>query len=407
MAAKIMKTLHLRVSEFADVYSGGTPSTGNPDYWDGDVAWVTPKDLSTHAGVYIGQGDRCITEQGLSQSSACLLAADTVILSSRAPVGYVAIAQSPLATSQGCKNLRCKDGIAHPLYVYYLLKNNTSILQSHATGSTYKELSTSRLKNITLPLPENIADQITIASILSSYDDLIENNRRRIRLLEQAARMLYEEWFVRLRFPGHEHVLVDAGLPAGWTTRRIAEVCDTVGGGTPSTQVSEYWDGDVTWVVPSDVTRNDCLALLDSERKITEKGLRESSAKIVPPATILMTSRASVGFFALMDREAATNQGFINIIPRNESLRMYLLFNLMNRVSEIRSNAKGTTYPEISKGRFRAMDVIVPESSVLKQFSHITSDLVRQARCLKRSAARLADARNLLLPRLMNGIIEP
>ena len=367
------------------------------------MAWVTPKDLSTHAGVYIGRGDRCITEQGLSQSSARLLTADTVILSSRAPVGYVAIAKSPLATSQGCKNLRCKDGIAHPLYIYYLLKNNTSILESHATGSTYKELSTSRLKNIAFPLPENIADQITIASILSSYDHLIENNRRRIRLLEQAARMLYEEWFVRLRFPGHEHVLADGSLPARWTTRRISEVCDTVGGGTPSTKVSEYWDGDVTWVVPSDVTRNDCLALLDSERKITEKGLRESSAKIVPPETILMTSRASVGFFALIDRETATNQGFINIISRDESLRMYLLFNLMNRVSEIRSNAKGTTYPEISKGRFRSMDMVVPESSVLKRFSRITSDIVRQVRCLKRSAASLAAARDLLLPRLING----
>lgn len=156
VTAKIMKTLRLRVSEFADVFAGGTPSTSNPNYWDGDVAWVTPKDLSAHAGVYIGQGDRCITEQGLRRSSACLLATDTVILSTRAPVGYVAIAKSPLATNQGCKNLQCKDGVAHPLYVYYLLKNSTSILESHATGSTYKELSASRLKNITFSLPETL-----------------------------------------------------------------------------------------------------------------------------------------------------------------------------------------------------------------------------------------------------------
>ena len=398
-----MKTLRLRVSEFADVFAGGTPSTSNPVYWDGDVAWVTPKDLSAHAEVYIGQGDRCITEQGLRRSSACLLATDTVILSTRAPVGYVAIAKSPLATNQGCKNLQCKDGVAHPLYVYYLLKNSTSILESHATGSTYKELSASRLKNITFSLPENIADQIAIASILSSYDDLIENNQRRIRLLEQAARSIYEEWFVRLRFPGHEHTVVDAGVPAGWSTRKFSEVCDTVGGGTPSTKVPEYWDGDVTWVVPSDVTANDCLVLLDSERKITEKGLRESSAKIVPPETILMTSRASVGFFALMDREAATNQGFINVIPSDEKLRMYLLFNLMNRVSEIRGNAKGTTYPEISKGRFRAMDVVVPEGTLMEKFSGIASDIIRQVRCLKRSTRRLTEARDLLLPRLMSG----
>lgn len=87
-------------------------------------------------------------------------------------------------------------------------------------------------------------------------------------MLERAARSIYKEWFVRLRFPDHEHAVVDHGVPAGWTTRKISEVCVTVGGGTPSTKVPEYWDGDVTWVVPSDVTGNDCLALLKSERKI-------------------------------------------------------------------------------------------------------------------------------------------
>ena len=178
-----------------------------------------------------------------------------------------------------------------------------------------------------------------------------------------------------------------------------------LGGGTPSTKVPEYWDGDVTWVVPSDVTSNDCLVLLDSERKITEKGLRESSARMVPAETILMTSRASVGFFALMDREVATNQGFINIIPHDERLRMYLLFNLMSRVAEIRVNAKGTTYPEISKGRFRAMNIVIPGGALAEKFSDIVLAVVRQVRCLKRSISQLENARDAFLPRLMNGEI--
>ena len=151
------------------------------------------------------------------------------------------------------------------------------------------------------------------------------------------------------------------------------------------------------------MTRNDCLALLDSERKITEKGLRESSAKMVPAGTILMTSRASVGFFALMDIEVCTNQGFINIIPHEDELRMYLLFNLMSRVSEIRSNAKGTTYPEISKGRFRVMDIIVPSKSLVNEFARTATDTIKQVRCLKRSTLQLTQARDLLLPRLMSG----
>ena len=124
---------------------------------------------------------------------------------------------------------------------------------------------------------------------------------------------------------------------------------------------------------------------------------------MVPAESILMTSRASVGFFAIMDRDACTNQGFINIVPHDEELRLYILFDLITRVHEIRSNAHGTTYPEISKGRFRDMDVVIPRKSVAAEFSHTASEFIDQVRCLKRSTSSLTQARNTLLPRLMSG----
>lgn len=301
-----MKTRHLRVAEFAEIYSGGTPSTGNPDYWDGDVAWVTPKDLSARTGVYIGHGERFISEQGLSRSSARLLPADTVILSSRAPVGYVALAKSPLATNQGCKNLRCKNGVAHPLYVYYLLKNSTSVLESHATGSTYKELSSSRLKNITFPLPENIADQIRIASILSAYDRSIDNNRRRIALLEKAVRLVYKEWFVNLRFPGHEHVGKANGLPETWRQVTAFEVMDVLSGGTPDTKNPHYWNGEIPFFTPKDVSAG--AYVLFTEKHLSEEGLRNCNSKLYPKDTVLITARGTVGKLALAQTEMAMSQ---------------------------------------------------------------------------------------------------
>lgn len=290
------------------------------------------------------------------------------------------------------------------LYYSFLHKGKTGEFAPLFTGATIKHLPRQNLAKVEIDFPP-LPIQQRIADVLSAYDDLIENNRRRIALLEQAARLLYKEWFVHLRFPGYEHTKIKNGVPEGWEKRKIAEICETVGGGTPSTNVSSYWDGDITWVVPSDVTKNDCLTLLDSERKITEEGLRESSAKMVPAQTILMTSRASVGFFALMDYEVCTNQGFINIIPHYDEMRMYLLFNLMSRVTEIRSNAKGTTYPEISKGRFRGMDVVVPSKSLVNEFGRIAGDIVQHVRCLKRSIQQLEAARDLILPRLMNGEI--
>lgn len=290
------------------------------------------------------------------------------------------------------------------LYYDFLHKGRTGEFASMFTGATIKHLPGQNLAKIEIAIPP-LDIQRRIADILSAYDDLIENNRRRIDLLEQSARMLYKEWFVTLRFPGHEHVKVKDGVPQGWEKKLIGDVCQTIGGGTPSTQ-SEFWDdGNIIWVTPTDVTRNDCLALLDSEKKITEDGLRNSSAKLLPPDTILMTSRASIGFFAMMDKEASTNQGFISIIPNDPVLKMYMLHNLIFRVEEIRSNAGGTTFKEITKTRFRAMSITIPPKHLLEQFEENVYAILQQTRILKKQIKGLQQARDLLLPRLMNGEI--
>jgi type I restriction enzyme S subunit len=333
---------------------------------------------------------------------------DVVVARTGATVGYAKLIrdQQDAVFASYLVRFRFDKSKVDPGYAGRILESDIykKFVLSRVGGAAQPNANAKVLSAFRLPVPP-LRTQQHIASILSSYDDLIENNRRRIQLLEQAARLLYKEWFVHLRFPGHEHVKIKNGVPEGWEKKKIADVCETIGGGTPSTKVPDYWDGDITWVVPSDVTKNDCLVLLDSERKITERGLKQSSAKLVPPNTILMTSRASVGFFALMDREVCTNQGFISIIPNNDGHRFYLLFNLMNRVDEIRSNAKGTTYPEISKSRFRAMDIVLPRTTLIEEFGGIVNGLIEQVRCLKKQVVQLTQARDLLLPRLMNGEI--
>jgi len=147
-----------------------------------------------------------------------------------------------------------------------------------------------------------------IAAILSAYDDLIENNLRRIRLLEEAAQHLYREWFVRFRFPGWGGVKVVDGLPEGWERKKIGEVCETIGGGTPSTKEQKFWEGgEIIWFSPTDLSKNNSLVLLDSASKITEEGLLRSSAKLVPPRTILMSSRATIGLFGIISKPCSTN----------------------------------------------------------------------------------------------------
>jgi type I restriction enzyme, S subunit len=295
----------------------------------------------------------------------------------------------------------------NPLFIYYYFRLPSTIqnILNSVSSSGVPHINLSTLKAFQIPVPP-LPVQDSILGLVKPYDDLIENNRRRIGLLEEAARLLYREWFVYFRFPGHEHVKITNGLPDGWESRTFDDVCQAVGGGTPSTAKPEYWsNGDITWYTPTDVTRNPCLALLDSAMKITESGLRGSSAKMLPAGTVLMTSRASVGFFGIIDAPSCTNQGFISIIPNETYLRMYLLQNLVFRVEEIRSNAGGSTYKEISRGKFKVLPVVVPGEPLLQEFEEQASDTHAQVRTLHAMNQRLAEARDLLLPRLMSGEI--
>lgn len=304
--------------------------------------------------------------------------------------------------------LRFTSQQTHPLFFAYYFRSHLfrGQLGQRIGGTNIVNLNQQSLCDLDVPVPP-IHIQRRIASILSAYDDLIENNRRRIALLEAAARNLYEEWFVRLRFPGHEHVKVVNGVPEGWKNRQIADICDTIGGGTPSTKIPEYWaDGDVVWFTPTDLTRNDGLILLDSEKKIAKSGLAKSSARMLPPRTILMSSRASIGYFGIYEGEACTNQGFISMIPHIETFRMYLLHNLMWRKEEIIGLAKGSTYKEINKSTFRSIPITIPTGPLLEDFNAQVELMLAQERLLKKQNASLTHARSLLLPRLMSGDIE-
>ena len=245
-----------------------------------------------------------------------------------------------------------------------------------------------------------------IADVLWSYDNLIENNNRRIRLLEQMAENLYKEWFVRFRFPGHEKVEMENGLPKGWKYVKIGDVCETIGGGTPSTAKPEYWDGDIKWVTPTDITSKNSLPLLKVEGRITEEGLKKSSTKLLPPYTILMTSRASIGFFGIAPFEVCTNQGFISIIPQKDNLRMYMLYMLKSMKEKIIANANGSTFLEISKGRFRKMKTLLPKDSILDSFEKKTMTIFNEIMNLEQQNQLLTRQRDLLLPRLMSGKLE-
>ena len=296
----------------------------------------------------------------------------------------------------GCSNdvlvFRANENI-EPLFLYYQLSKNAFFddMVAGSNGTKMPRGNKTSIMEFGLQIPP-LPTQRRIASILSAYDDLIENNLKRIKLLEEKA-----SW-------GYKGIVKSEKLEEF----RIEEVCETLGGGTPATGNMQFWDeGEILWFSPTDLTKHNSFVLLNSVKRITELGLQKSSAKLVPPKTILMTSRASIGYFGLIDKPVSTNQGFINIIPNKKILTAYMLFDLKRRKDEIIGNANGSTFLEISKGKFSQMKIKFPKNEkILINFENEFQTTFNFINNLLNQNAKLNQARDILLPRLMKGQIE-
>jgi len=336
-----------------------------------------------------------------------------IVYTTRGTVGNAAFYSSSVPyehvrINSGMVILRCRDEIVDTRFLYQVLKSEyyRPFFKKYCTGSAQPQLPIKNLSTIALEIPDK-ESQIHIADILSAYDSLIENNQKQIKLLEEAAQRLYKEWFIDLRFPGYETTPVHDGVPEGWEITEIGKVCETIGGGTPSTAKPDYYEnGTIRWVTPTDLTKKRSIILLDTEKRITNEGLNNSSTKLLPPETILMTSRASIGYFALCEHEVCTNQGFISCVPFSDDLRYYLLFNLMNRVEEIKGKATGSTFREIAKRTFREMAFVIPTETLLIHFQKMIAPIVSQMRIIEKENETLIQARDRLLSKLMSGEIE-
>lgn len=225
------------------------------------------------------------------------------------------------------------------------------------------------------------------------------------------ARSLYDEWFVKFRFPGYEQVsIVDSELgliPEGWDVRSIGEIIETVGGGTPYTKNSEYWeDGNIIWYTPSDLTSAKTMFVADSEKKITALGLQKSSARMFLPYSVMMTSRATIGVTAINTNPACTNQGFITCIPNDQLSAYQIYFWIAENLERIISLASGATFKEINKTTFRKLPIIIANQNTRQRFFEILNPVFKQIQSLQNKNSNIRRTRNLLLPKLISGEIN-
>ncbi|WP_308389243.1 restriction endonuclease subunit S [Acidithiobacillus sp. AMEEHan] len=297
-------------------------------------------------------------------------------------------------------------------FVYYIFnwKHVRQQIRASASGTKIRHTAPSRIASVKVRVP-SVAIQRRIAGILSAYDELIENSQRRIRILESMARALYREWFVHFRFPGHESIRrVPSSLgeiPQGWEVKRVADSFEISGGGTPSRKEERYWDGGaIQWFSPSDLTSAGTMFMDDSSDHITALGLVESSARLFPAMSVMLTSRATIGAIAINTREACTNQGFITCLP-NDRVPLYFLFHWVTEsVPTFQRLASGATFKEISRGVFKTIEFLQPPAQLTEGFEAVVAPMAGQILALQRQIQNLRRTRDLLLPRLLSGQID-
>ena len=317
-----------------------------------------------------------------------------------------------------------------PRFLYYLLTSaefqaNLDAVKTHGSMvADYVSMTDQRNFRLTIP---PLAEQKAIAAVLGALDDKIELNRRMNATLEAMARALFQSWFVdfdpvRAKLDGRQPAGLDpvtaalfpaifqdseAGhIPKGWTIQPVGEVVDCVGGGTPSTAELKYWEGGTHhWTTPKDFSALQAPVLLDTDRKLTNAGIAEISSGLLPVGTLLLSSRAPVGYLAIAAMPVAINQGFIALKCNDRASNFFMLNWCQTNMAEIESRATGTTFAEISKQNFRPIRVVLPPKQLMTAFTAKVAALYAQITANLHQSRTLATLRDILLPKLLSGAL--
>ena len=315
-----------------------------------------------------------------------------------------------------------------PRFLFYLLTSaefqaNLNAVKTHGSmAADYVSMTDQRDFRLTFP---PIREQKSIAAVLGSLDDKIELNRRMNATLEAMVRALFQSWFVdfdpvRAKLDGRQPIDLDrataalfpaifqdsAGghIPKGWTIQPVGEVVDCVGGGTPSTAEPRYWEGGTHhWTTPKDFSSLQAPILLETDRKLTDAGIAKISSGLLPTGTLLLSSRAPVGYLAIAAMPVAINQGFIAMKCNDHASNFFMLNWCQANMAEIESRATGTTFAEISKQNFRPIKVVLPPMELMTAFTAKVAPLYAQITANLHQSRTLAALRDTLLPKLLNG----
>ena len=400
-----MTKVYKQLSELGNIVTGKTPSTANSELWDGDIPFITPTDIKGYDAYYQASTERTISDYGASTQKKTILPRNSICVSCIASIGKMCLTKCTSITNQQINSI-----IPNPhndyRYILYMLRYNLPYIQlvGGGSGSGTPIISKNKFAKFKFPVETVLQKQRKIGSILSAYDSLIENNTKRIRLLEQMAENLYKEWFVRFRFPGHEHTEFLDGLPKGWTIKKYSSFVEIMSGGTPNTDNSLYYGGNIPFFTPRD--SEDGVFVYDTLTTITEEGLQHCNSQFYPKDTLIITARGTVGKLNLLAEPMAMNQSCFALKSTILDAPYYLYYATNHAVNKLKKMANGGVFDTIIIKTFDHIKLTMPPIDIIKSYDCKVKTIMARIQSLQRQSALLTRQRDLLLPRLMSGKLE-
>lgn len=384
------KWIRVKISDLGQVVGGATPSTKKEEYYNGDIAWITPKDLSDFKGRYISRGERNITKAGMESCSTQLLPKNTILFSSRAPIGYVAIAENEMCTNQGFKSVIPNENVDY-LFLYYLLKYNKDKIESMGSGTTFKEVSGSTMRNIEIMIPESVDTQRKIASVLDSIDSKIENNQKINNNLEQQISSIYE-----YLFEGQS-----------WVTCELEDLIEVKDGthDSPKPQTDGYLLVTSKHLLPYGVDRI-------TPNRIAEKDFRKINERsLVEYGDILMSMIGTIGLISFVTDQTidyAIKNVALFKTSQTPDLAYYFLSFLKSKKTQqyIEMCLAGSTQKYISLGELRKIPLPNPEGATLAHFNGVVKPMYQTIILNSKENINLSMLRDMLLVKLISGELD-
>ena len=339
------------------IYGGGTPTTSSEAYWNGDIPWIQSSDI-VEEKLFGVEARKHITQEGLNHSAAQLVPMNSIAIVTRVGVGKLAFMTYSYATSQDFLSLSQIN--VEPFFAIYACYKKLQSDLNTVQGTSIKGITKDELLSKAIMVPQ-YAEQQQIGIVFRSLDNLITLHQRKLDRLKNIKKSMLDKMF-----PKDGEVVPEMrfkGFTDAWEQRKLGDVADIVGGGTPSTAISEYWDGDIDWYAPAEITNQ--IFVNSSQKKITAEGLNNSSAKMLPVGTVIFTSRAGIGKTAILTKEGCTNQGFQSIIPHKDELDSYFIFSRTDELKQYGETiGAGSTFVEVSGKQMTNMIISIPTTMV-------------------------------------------